>query len=305
MPINYDPVVEIAANTTLDDALVNGTTLVCSQPVTLRPAFVSLNNGFACTVVNNSSGTVSVALGVTPSSGPLSIPPGRSAELRASTYAGGCFLFSKLDAVGEVCSLGTGTIGPNSVAVSWQAPSSGDAVSNYLVNYRMTKVGGAWTSQSTEETSLTVSGLSSATQYDFQVVAAGATGSGPASPIVTATTACIGNYLLTTGFLPVAGSTWLSTSGGIGVNVQDNSAPVDGSHAVPASVAFAWSLDNGAMPTSGLTPGMQFAIDAHKYWGVYFDGPGSAGDYYLWAIARDADANVVQALCWPSAFTFS
>jgi hypothetical protein len=59
------------------------------------------------------------------------------------------------------------------------------------------------------------------------------------------------------------------------------------------------------MPTSGLTPGMQFAIDAHKYWGVYFDGPGSAGDYYLWAIARDADANVVQALCWPSAFTFS
>jgi Fibronectin type III domain len=211
---------------------------------------------------------------------PLTVPAGQSAELRAFTFPGN-ILFARLAAPGEVIGLTTVVTGSDSVALSWQTPGCDDEVSSYIVNYRMTSVGGAWTSQSTTETALSVSGLAAATQYDFAVIAVNSTGNEPPSRIITATTASGGDYLLTTGFLPVAGSTRSCIAGGIGVNARDNSAPVDGSHIVPASVMFAWSLSNIVAPTAGLVAATQFTNDGHNCWGVYPNGPGSPGDYYL------------------------
>ena len=52
----------------------------------------------------------------------------------------------------------------------------------------MTSLGGAWTLQSAAGTSLIVSGLAAATQYDFTVIANNAAGSGAASSVATGTT---------------------------------------------------------------------------------------------------------------------
>jgi hypothetical protein len=67
-------------------------------------------------------------------------------------------------------------------------PVTGGAASGFLVNYRVTSVGGAWTSQSTVSNSLTVSGLAPSTQYDFEALASNAAGTGPASAIITGST---------------------------------------------------------------------------------------------------------------------
>ena len=83
------PVVEIAANTTLDGSLHNDAILVCSQPVTLTPAFVNMGSGFACSVINVSGGAVTFAAGITTSSGSQTLDTGLAAELRAVSYSGG------------------------------------------------------------------------------------------------------------------------------------------------------------------------------------------------------------------------
>jgi large repetitive protein len=59
--------------------------------------------------------------------------------------------------------------------------------SGFLMNYRVTSVGGAWISQSTVSNSLTLSGLAPSTQYDFELFASNMAGTGPASTIRPAT----------------------------------------------------------------------------------------------------------------------
>jgi len=74
---------------------------------------------------------------------------------------------------------------------------------------------------------------------------------------------------------------------------------------VPVSVAFVWSASNTISPTSSQQPGAQFSNNGHNYWGAYVNGPGTPGNYFLWAIAKDVGANVVAACVFPSAFTFT
>jgi hypothetical protein len=57
------------------------------------------------------------------------------------------------------------------------------------------------------------------------------------------------------------------------------------------------------VPTTGLQPATQFSNNGHNYWATYMIAPGTPGNYYLWAIAKDAGANVVATCCWPTAFT--
>jgi hypothetical protein len=189
------PVVEIAVNTTLDGSLPNAAILVCSQPVTLTPAFVNLGSGFACSVINVSTGAVTFAAGITTSSGLQTLDTGLAAELRAVSYSGGTVVFASLAGAGaastppgQVTGLTAGVATSGSLALSWQVPITGGLPSGYLVNYRVTAVGGAWTSQSTVSASLTVSGLAPSTQYDFEVLASNAAGTGPASSIITGST---------------------------------------------------------------------------------------------------------------------
>jgi Fibronectin type III domain len=195
LPTYRRVVVEIAVNTTLDGSVHNGAILVCSQPITLTPAFVNMGSGFTCTVVNVSAGNVTFATGITTSSGTQTLATGQSADLRAFTYSGGNIVFAQIGGggapaipPGQVTGLAVGAVTPTSVALTWQVPSTGGEASGYTVNFRVTSVGGAWTAESTSSTSLTVTGLAAATQYDFEVIANNAAGSGTASSIVTGTT---------------------------------------------------------------------------------------------------------------------
>jgi hypothetical protein len=508
LPTYRRPVVEIAANTTLDGTIHNGAILVCSQPVTLTPAFVNMSSGFTCSVVNVSSGNVTFGAGVITSSGTQTLPTGQAAELRAFSYTGGNVVFAGIagggavaQPPGQVTGLAVGVTTPSSVALTWQAPGTGGSATGYTVNYRVTSTGGTWTPQSSAGTSLTVSGLAAATQYDFEVIANNAAGGGPASSVLTGTTQAAptqapgqvtglttsgptastvnlawtppstggtvasytaqyrvtggtgwntaasgisgtgymvtglaaatsydfqvfavnsagagaasavttavttiavpglptslaagaatgttmplswtapasggavtsysvrwslhaantwtvvanvsstattisgltvstsydfeveavnsggnggwtaaitaattsgGNYLLTAGFLPAAGATWQTGQGGIGVNCNDNSSTGDGSHTVPASVQFALSLSNSVVPVNAgagaadLETGSQFSNGGHNYWAGYMNAPAAPGNYYLWAIAKDAGGNVAATVCWPSPFT--
>ena len=131
----------------------------------------------------------------------------------------------------------TGTTMP----LSWTAPASGGAVASYSVRWSP-HAANAWTTVANiSGTSTTITGLTVSTSYDFEVEAVNAGGNSGWTAAINAVTTSGGNYLLTAGFLPAAGSTWQVNASGIGVNSNDNSATVDGSHTVPASVAHAWS----------------------------------------------------------------
>ena len=195
LPSYRRPVVEITINTTLDGTIHNGAILVCSQPVTLTPAFVEHGQrlhlqrgqrfGRQCHLRHRHHHVNRFA---------RLLAAGQAAELRAFSYAGGNVVFAGIaggapvQPPGQVTGLAIGVTMPSSIALSWQAPGTGGAATGYTVNYRVTSVGGAWTAQGATGTSLTVIGLAAATQYDFEVIATNAAGSGVASSIVTGTT---------------------------------------------------------------------------------------------------------------------
>jgi hypothetical protein len=72
---------------------------------------------------------------------------------------------------------------------------------------------------------------------------------------------------------------------------------------VPASVAFYWSNSNTIVPTAGAQPCVQWSNAGHNLWVQYISAPGTAGNCFLWAVAKDAGGSVVATYVWPSAFT--
>ena len=157
--------------------------------------------------------------------------------------------------------------------LSWTSPASGGAVSSYSVRWSP-HAANVWTTVANiSGTSTTITGLTVSTSYDFEVQAVNAGGNGGWTAAINALTTGGGNYLLTAGFLPAAGSTWQVNATAIGVNSNDNSATVDGSHTVPASVTHAWSTSNTAAPTTGLQPASQFSNGGHNYWATYMTAP--------------------------------
>lgn len=77
-----------------------------------------------------------------------------------------------------------------SVLASWTASTNGTPAPTYSISYRPA-IGGTWVTFPTKTygTSLTVTGLSSGTQYEFQVAATNALGTTPAPSTTKATTA--------------------------------------------------------------------------------------------------------------------
>jgi hypothetical protein len=194
------PVVEITSNTTLDGTVHNGRILVCSQPVTLTPAFVNMGSGFCCDVLNLSSGTVAFGTGVITSSGAPSLSAGQSAALRGITYSGGSTVFAAISgaggasspasAPGQVTGLQAQNIFATGLTLTWVTPPSGGTPASYAVQFRPTGTT-TWAAPNAVLTGTTasVAGLAPATSYDFTVTAVNGAGAGLASAVFTTFTA--------------------------------------------------------------------------------------------------------------------
>lgn len=188
MDYSERPVIELTTDTTLVGTTHGGAILVCSQAVTITPAFVG--NGFSCTIVNLSSGNVTFSQLIATSNGARILPPGEHAELCAFTYSGGNAALVEMETgvmvlnpPGQVAGVTTAPISSSTIALSWQCPTSGDPPSHYCVQYRITNNQGVWTPLSASGNTLSVTGLSPATEYDFQITAINARASGPPSAI--------------------------------------------------------------------------------------------------------------------------
>ncbi len=58
--------------------------------------------------------------------------------------------------------------------------------------------------------------------------------------------------------------------------------------------AFAWSVSNSTVPTSGL---IAAAADGQTHgWGQWFNAPATAGTFYLWMLAQGAGSATIGAL---------
>lgn len=91
---------------------------------------------------------------------------------------------------GPATGLAAGTITTNSIALSWQPPSSGPTVTGYQVQYKATSQSAYVNfSSTTPGTSQVITGLAAGTAYNFQVIAFNNVGNAtPSSPAITATT---------------------------------------------------------------------------------------------------------------------
>jgi len=107
-----------------------------------------------------------------------------SSTLTASTLTG---------VPGAPSGLTTGTMTYNSAAISWTAPTTGVAPSDYLIQYRVTGAGSwsTFTHSASSALSATVTGLTYSTSYDFQVSGVNSYGTGTASSTATASTAAL------------------------------------------------------------------------------------------------------------------
>lgn len=94
-----------------------------------------------------------------------------------------------LQVPGQVPALTVTGTAPDSVSLSWTAPSDGGTVATYAVQFSPHTASVFATALTTDPaaTIANVAGLISGQSYDFRVIAANAAGFGPPSPIATAT----------------------------------------------------------------------------------------------------------------------
>src|SRR5271165_1395707 len=84
----------------------------------------------------------------------------------------------------------------------------------------------------------------------------------------------------------------------------------DGSHTLPTSVMFGWSVSNSVMPTSGLTAAAGTSqsisgMSGHNLWYQWISAPAAAGAYYFWAIAKNSGGAAVATYVSPSTFAIT
>ena len=294
LPTYKFPVVELTANTTLDGTVHNGRVLICSTPITLTPAFISMGNGFHCDVINLSGGAVTLGTGIISSSGISFLPAGQYANLRAATYSVGNVIFatvsngsSSLAAPGQVTGLSAGAITATSIAASWAVPTTGGAPANFIVQYRISGTT-AWVTaiNNPTSTSIVLTGLTASTTYNIQVAAINSAGSGTNSSVLIANTSTTALVTSITWNLAPSGS-YARSSGSIGVN----------GHVNPSSAAVQFGFSNSAtVAPSTWTPGNLVGSDL---WAAYVATPATAGTWYAWAEGTDGSASTV----YPTAFT--
>jgi hypothetical protein len=198
LPAYRAPVVEITTNTNLDTTIHNGRLLVCSQPITLTPLTSNMGSGFHCTVINASAGNVTLGSGFVSSSGSLTLASWQSATISCATYSAGTIAFATMSGTagtttisppGQVSGLVSAGLTSSTIAVSWQPPSSGGAVSFYMVQYRLSG-STPWTGSASVSaaTNYQITALQAGTSYDIIVLAQNAAGAGTTSSILTVAT---------------------------------------------------------------------------------------------------------------------
>ena len=294
LPTYKQPVVELTTNTTLDGTVHNGRTLICSSPLTLTPAFISMGSGFHCEVINLSGGSITFGSGITSSTGINLLPAGQYANLRAATYSAGNIIFAAIPggtasllAPGQVTGLNVTSTTSSSITISWSAPATGGTPASYMIQYR---VSGATTwltaANPPTGTSAVLTALSPSTAYNMQVTAANASGSGSPSAILSGTTTSAGLVSSINWNLAPVGS-YAHGSGSIGVNVHVNPST--------ATVQFGFST-SATVPPAAWTPGNIVAADI---WAAYVNTPATAGSWYAWAEGTDGSAATV----YPTPFT--
>lgn len=101
----------------------------------------------------------------------------------------------------QVTGLTIGTIGANTIALTWVAPASnGNAITDYVVQYKLSSEPTTWTTFNdgiSTTTSTTVVGLTASSAYDFRVAAVNSIGQGSYSTTASASTASGGGNLPT------------------------------------------------------------------------------------------------------------
>lgn len=196
IPSYKGPVVEITTNINLDTTVHNGRILICSQPIILTPLTTNMGSGFQCIVINASNGNVQLGSGFITSTGGVVLTPWQCATLLCATYSGGTIAFASMPASGtniavpgQVTSVSNPLSTSSSVTVSWLAPSSGGAVSSYIVQYRQTGTS-VWSASPPVlgATSYLIGGLLAASSYDIFVETQNAAGVGLPSGTLTVIT---------------------------------------------------------------------------------------------------------------------
>lgn len=172
--------------------------------------------------------------------------------------------------------------GTNSkLTIVWTAPAT-DGTHGGAVGYNLRyspSGAGTWTVVTGVSSPYALTGLSGGAAIDIQVQGTNAA----ASP-----GAWSGSTSATTWGATVAPGNWVPVSTQIhGAGVAPNGGAQLTAIAAPTAVAgaaFAWSVSNTVVPTSGL---VSAGGDGQTNgWGQYFNAPATAGTYYLWLLAQ-------------------
>ena len=200
LPLWKRRVIELSANTTLEEAAHHNTVLVCSSPIRISAVAANMVSGFYCELINASSGPITFDSSILASTGSNGLLPYQCGAIHCITYSGGTTMFlsisagsSVIIAPGQPFNLTVSSVSSASVTLSWSAPISGGPASIYTVQYRI--IGTIpWLSagQTSGATNLIINGLQAATSYDLSVSAMNNIGTGPTSSTLTATTFAIG-----------------------------------------------------------------------------------------------------------------
>jgi hypothetical protein len=294
-------VVELTTTTVLDASTHNDAILVCSQPLTLFANFVNMGSGFACDVINLSSGNVTMGSGITVGNGNTTLPSQASARLRAVAYSGGDIVFwagpatsgggtSPVTAAVTIAASGTATVG-TALSLTGTVAPSGDSVGVALSTSN--------TVAPTSLTSATVSGSSwsasvtpsaAGTYFAWAVDAAAGT-----HAVSGAITVAAAGPTVTVTFVTAPSGSYTEGQGSVGVN-----ATLDPGTAA-SGVNFGISSSATVAPASwGAATLINTQSNGDTFWGAFLTMPGVAGTYFAWAETADGAAHTVSA-----AFTVS
>lgn len=183
---------------------------------------------------------------------------------------------------GQVSGLAASGPTDDSITLTWEAPDTGSIPVTYCIAYCVVGTTN-WNSFASGVTSLsmTVTGLSSGTSYEFQVTASNSVGVGPSSSSVQQSTSASGNAVTSIVWNLMPSGTYTHGSGSIGVNAQVNPAT--------AQIQFGFSVSSTVPPASWTVA----TNVTGSLWGTYVTTPDTPGTWYAWAEGIDGSALTV------------